>query len=85
MPKHENKIKFTRLTTDPTSTRLNTLQNYLLTLRNRNEIAECKFNFMWPKAASLGRTQGLPKTHKQYSDIPAFRPIIDTTTTPRRY
>ena len=78
----ENKSKFTRLTNDPTSTRLNTLQNYLLTLRYRNEISESEFNFMRPKAASLGRVHGLPKTHKQYSDIPAFRPIIDTTTTP---
>ena len=75
-------LKFTRLTNDPTFTRLNTLQNYLLTLRNRNEISESEFNFMRPKAASLGRAHGLPKTHKQFSDIPAFRPIIDTTTTP---
>ena len=80
----ENKSKFTRLTNDPISTRLNTLQNYLLTLRNRNEISESEFNSMRPKgkAASLGRAHGLSKTHKQYSDIPAFRPIIDTTTTP---
>lgn len=70
----ENKTKFTRLTNDPTSTRLNTLQNYLLTLRNRNEISE--------SAAGFGRAHGLPKTHKQFSDIPAFRSIIDTTTTP---
>ena len=36
---------------------------------------------MQPKAASLGRAHGLSKTHKQHSDILAFRPIIDTTTT----
>ena len=68
----EKKTKFTKFN-DPTSTRLNTLQNYLLTLRNRNEISESEFNFMRPKAASLGRAHGLSKTHKQYSDIPACR------------
>ena len=50
----DDKSKFTRLNEDPTSTRLNTLNNYLLTLRKRNEISESEFKFMRPKTASFG-------------------------------
>ena len=41
----DDKSKFTRLNSDLTSTRLNTLHNYLLTLRKRNEISESEFKF----------------------------------------
>ena len=37
---------------------------------------------MRPQAASFGRAHGAPKTHKDFTDLPTFRPIIDTTTTP---
>ena len=37
---------------------------------------------MRPKAAQVGRAHGLPKIHKKYTDLPSFRPIIDTTNTP---
>ena len=36
---------------------------------------------MSPKSARLGRAQGLPKLHKDYTNIPSFRPIVDTTGT----
>ena len=78
----DHKSKFTRLNEDPTSARLNTLHNYLLTLRKRNEISESEFRFMRPKTASFGRAYGMPKTHKSFKDLPAFRPIVDTTITP---
>ena len=78
----DEKSKFTRLNEDPTSTRLNTLHNYLLTLRKRDEISESEFKFMRSKTASFGRAHGMPKTHKSFKDLPAFRPIIETTTTP---
>ena len=78
----DDKSKFTRLKVVPTSTRLNTLQNYLLTLRKRNEISEEDFNFMRPKTANFGRAQGMPKTHKTFTGLLAFRPIVDTTSTP---
>ena len=77
-----NTTKFNCLNEDPTSTRLNTLQNYLLTLLKRNQISESEFNFMRPKASSFGRAHGMPKIHKTYTDIPLFQPIVDTTTTP---
>ncbi|XP_066924964.1 uncharacterized protein [Clytia hemisphaerica] len=37
---------------------------------------------MRPKSARLGRAHGLPKIHKQYLNLPKFRPIVDTTGTP---
>ena len=37
---------------------------------------------MRPQAASSGRAHGAPKTHKDFTDLPVFRPIINTTTTP---
>ena len=40
-----NTTKFNSLNDDPASTRLNTLQNYLLTLLKRNEISESEFNY----------------------------------------
>ena len=36
---------------------------------------------MRPKAAQVGRSHGLPKIHKKYTDLPSFRSIIDTTST----
>ena len=78
----DDKSKFSRLNEDPTNTRLNTLHNYLLTLRKRNEISESEYKFMRPKTASFGRAHGMPKMHKSFKDLPAFRPIVDTTSTP---
>ena len=36
---------------------------------------------MRPKNAKPARAHGLPKIHKEFSNIPKFRPIIDTTGT----
>ena len=74
--------KFNCLNEDTTSTRLNTFQNYLLTLLKRNEISESEFNFMCPKASNYGGAHGMPKIQKTYKNIPLSRPIVDTTTTP---
>ena len=39
---------------------------------------------MRPKFPQIERAHGLPKIHKDYlyQDIPPFRPIVDTTSTP---
>ena len=37
---------------------------------------------MTPKNGKLARAHGLPKIHKDYSNIPKFRPIVDTTGIP---
>ena len=77
-----NSQKFTKLTSDPTTTNLASLQSYLHTLLKRNEITQTEYEFMRPTAAHFGRAHGIPKIHKQYLSLPTFRPIIDTTNTP---
>ncbi|KXJ12144.1 hypothetical protein AC249_AIPGENE28616 [Exaiptasia diaphana] len=75
-----NKTKFNQLTVDPT--RLTSLRSYLNKLHKRGEISEDQLDEMKPKAGHIARVHGLPKTHKEYSNILPFRPIIDTTSTP---
>ena len=70
--------KFQILDTDPTATRMRSLQSYLRTLLKRNEITKAEFDMMGPKSAEPARAHGLPKIHKEFSNIPKFRPIIDT-------
>ena len=73
--------KFRQLPTDPTPTRLSTLQNYLSKLLNRGEISESEYSLLRPKHAHVGRAHAVPKIHKQYTTLPKFRPIVDTTNT----
>ena len=37
---------------------------------------------MLPKFVHIGRAYGLLKTHKTFTNVPLFRPIIDTSNTP---
>ena len=75
----EDSTKFRKINTDPTYTRLKTLQSYLNTLRKRNEINETQYKEMRRQNAKPARSHGLPKTHKEFDRLPKFRPIIDTT------
>ena len=74
--------KFKLVDQDPTITRVNTIQSYLNTLFNRNEITEEEKKLMRPKGGNRARARGLPKIHKEYESLPKFRPIIDTIGTP---
>ena len=58
------------------------VQIYLNALHKRNRITLEDKKLMRPKFAQLGRPQGLPKTPKDYQDIPPFFHIVDTTSTP---
>ena len=78
----DNPNKFKKVLSDPTYTRLTSLQAYLSTLLKRGEISVSEFNCLRPKSAHFGRAHGLPKIHKTFQFIPKFRPIIDTTNTP---
>ena len=51
------------------------------TLYKRGEITEDEKKLMRPKFGQIGRAHGLPKIHKQFNNIPSFRPIVDTTNT----
>ena len=47
-----------------------------MTPGKRNEFSESEFKFMQPKTASFGGAHGMPKTHKSFKDLPAFRPKV---------
>ena len=70
--------KFKKIDSDPTHTRLRTLQRYLNTIKKRGEINVDDHKLMRPKNAKPARAHGLPKTHKVFETVPKFRPIIDT-------
>ena len=55
------------------------LQNYLQNLCNRREISKVKFYQMRPKNAKAARVRGFQKICKAFTNIPKFRPMIDTT------
>ncbi|XP_066931458.1 uncharacterized protein [Clytia hemisphaerica] len=76
-----DKAKFRKVNVDPTASRLTSIQRYLKTLLNRNEIDENEYKDMRPKNAKPARAHGLPKIHKKYEHLPKFRPIVDTTGT----
>ena len=58
------------------------MQTFLNTSQKRNKITLEDKNLMRSKFAQIGHAHGLPKIHKDYQDIPPFRPIVDTTSTP---
>ena len=76
-----DKRKFKIVKDDPTIKNLTTVQKYINTLAKRGEITDAIKTQIRPKSAQLGKAYGLPKIHKQYTTIPPFRPIVDTTGT----
>ena len=74
--------KFPLLQEDPALHYLSTVQTYLNTLHKRSEITLEEKNLMRSKFARIGRAHGLPKIHKDYQDMPSFRPIVNKTNTP---
>ena len=76
-----DKTKFTKFNVDPTLTQLTTLQNYLRTIYNRGEITNDVYSEVQPQSTQPARAHGLPKIHKDFDNLPPFRPIIDTTGT----
>ena len=61
--------------------RMSSLQAYLLKLLKKNEITQQQYDEMRPRNARPARAHGLPKIHKNFTNLPKFRPIIDTTGT----
>ena len=76
-----NPTKFKKVNSDTTLTQLVTLQSYLRTIYNRNEITKIDYDNMRPVSTKPARAHGLPKIRKTFDDLPPFRPIIDTTGT----
>ena len=49
---------------------------------NRGEITAKEKRTMRPTGAVRAWACGLPKTHKKFTTLPSFRPVIDTMNTP---
>ena len=78
----DDQRKFKKVYHDLTLRNLSTIQGYLSKLFNRGEISEDDKKLVRPRSAQMGRAHGLPKIHKEYTNLPPFRPIIYTTNTP---
>ena len=60
---------------------MKSLQSYFRTILKRNKITKAEFNMMRPKNMKPAKAYGLPKIHKEFSNIPKYRPIIDANGT----
>ena len=74
--------KFKCVKSDPTTTRMKTLQIYLSKLHKQNELTKEEYNVMKPKNGKLARANALLKIYKEYSNIPKFGSFIKTTGKP---
>ena len=80
------KSKFKCLHKEPTITRFNSLQNHPHILNKQGQINYDQKKKTRPATAQIGQAHGFPsKALKQYTNIPKFHPIIDTTNTPYSY
>ena len=72
--------KYNILQQDQTLWNLSTTRIYLNTSYKHNEITEDK-KVMQSKFTQKGCVHSLPRIHKDYQDIPPFRPIVHKTNT----
>ena len=77
-----DKSKFKCLHKEPTITKFNSLLNYPYILNKHGQINYEQKKQTRPATAQIGRAHGFPKTYQQYTNLPKFRPITDTTNTP---
>ena len=76
-----DKKKFKQIDKDPTMPQLSTLQSCLRSLLKRGELTEKQYKNLRPQNARAGRAHALPKIHKNFTVLPKFRPLVDTTST----
>ena len=67
---------------EPTISQINTIKKYLNTMFNQGEITAKEKRTIGPTGAVRARACGMPKTHKKFTTLPSFRPVIDTINTP---
>ena len=78
---YEQHSKFKLLTADPTSLREGQLQWFLRKLKNEGFFDEDVYKSVYPMGSRPARMYGLPKLHKIFDSVPAFRPILSSTGT----
>ena len=76
-----DRTKLRKINGDPTFRRFSSSQQYLHKLKECKEISEEIYQRIRPQNGRLARAHGLPKIHKEFVNLPKFRPIVDTTGT----
>ena len=70
-----------KINEDVTFRRLSFLHQYLRKLKGQKEILKEIYQRIRPQNGRLARARGLLKIHKEFVNLPKFRPIVDTTRT----
>ena len=70
--------KFKLLTEDPTSLRDGQLQRFLRKLKNEVFFNDDVCKSVYPTGSRPARMHDLPKLHKTFDSVPAFRPILSS-------
>ena len=73
-----DRSKFKLLTEDPTSLREGQLQRFLGKLKNEGFFNDDVYKSVYPTDSRPTRIHDLPKLHKIFHSVPAFRPILSS-------
>ena len=76
-----DRSKFKLLTEDPTSLREGQLQRLLRKLKNEGSFNDDLYKSVYTTGSRQARMYGLPKLHKWFDSVPAFRPILSSIRT----
>ena len=71
-------FKFKLLAEDPTSLREGQLQRFLRKLKNEGSCNDYLYKCVYPTGSRPIRMYGLPKLHKWFDSLPAFRPTLSS-------
>ena len=75
-----DRTKFMVLNEDPTLKREGQLKRYLCKLKNlhRSFFSQTLYDKIYPRGSVPARIYGLPKTHKKFTNVPPFRPVVSS-------
>ena len=73
-----DRFKFKLLAEDPTSLREGQLQRFLRKLKNEEFFNDDVYKSVYPTGSRPARMHDLPKLHKMFDSVPAFRPILSS-------
>ena len=73
-----DRSKFKLLTEDATSSREGQLQRFLRKLKNEEFFNDDVYKSVSPTGSRPAGIHGLPKLHKMFDSVPAFRPILSS-------
>ena len=73
-----DRSKFKLLTEDPTPLQEEQLQSFLRKLKNEGFFNDDVYKSVYPTGSRPARMYSLPKLHKIFDSVPAFRPILSS-------